>query len=125
MLIHGKERGFKLTIGASKKISIICPDKDIKNIGKLFSESNTARMIDLVAFICSGLSEGYEMEKKFTTPGYEPDILSEEEIMSLGINEISALQDEMMDVLERDLHTEIETEPVPTKGKKTGKKANK
>lgn len=125
MVIHGKERGFKLTVGASRKISQLCPDKDIKNIGKLFEAADTTQMIDYIAVICSALSEGYEMMQKFTQPDYVPDVLTIEEILALGVNEISALQDEMMKTLQRDLKTEVNPEPVPMKGKKTGKKVSR
>lgn len=124
MKVNGKERGFKLTVGASSKIAEICPGKDIKNIGELFNSSNTAQMINIIAFVCSALSEGYEISKKFSTPGYEPDVLSQEEIFSLGISELSTLQDEMMSTIERDMNQEVITEPVPAKGKKTRKKAS-
>ncbi len=120
MVIHGKERSFRLTVGASSKISKLCPGKDIKNIGKLFSGTDTATMIDLVAEICSILSEGHENAKKYEEPGYVPDVLSADEVMTLTLDEISGLQDEMMATIERDMATEIKTEPV--KGKKTGKK---
>lgn len=121
MIIHGKERGFKLTVGASSKISKLCPGGDIKNIGKLFKDIDTATMIDYIAEICSVLSEGYENSKKYEEPGYVPDILSADEVMTLGIDEISELQDEMMTTIEKDMGTTIKTEPVKT-GKKTGKK---
>lgn len=124
MLIHGKERGFKLTVGASRKISQLCPDKDIKNIGKLFQTADTTQMIDYISIICASLSEGYEMMQKFSQKDYEMDPLTVEEILSLGIDEISLLQDEMMATLERDLKTEVNPEPVPQKGKKTRKKAS-
>jgi hypothetical protein len=92
-----------------------------KNIGKLFKDIDTATMIDYIAEICSVLSEGYENSKKYEEPGYVPDILSADEVMTLGIDEISELQDEMMTTIEKDMGTTIKTEPVKS-GKKTGKK---
>lgn len=119
MLIHGREVHFLLTVGATKKIARLCPDDDIQNISLIFEAKNTDKMIDTLAALSEAMSEGYEKQQKYINPSYEPQPLTQEEVLSLTINELSDLQNELMNEIGAGMATEVDAEPEKTKLKKT------
>ena len=119
MLIHGREVHFLLTVGATKKIARLCPDNDIQNISLVFEAKDTDKMIDALAALSEAMSEGYEKQQKYINPSYEPQPLTQEEVLSLTINELSDLQNELMNEIGAGMATEVDAEPEKTKLKKT------
>lgn len=119
MLIHGREVHFLLTVGATKKIARLCPDNDIQNISLIFEAKDTDKMIDTLAALAEAMSEGYEKQQKYINPSYEPQPLTQEEVLSLTINELSDLQNELMNEIGAGMATEVDAEPDKTKLKKT------
>lgn len=119
MLIHGREVHFLLTVGATKKIARLCPDNDIQNISLIFEAKDTDKMIDTLAALAEAMSEGYEKQQKYINPSYEPQPLTQEEVLSLTINELSDLQNELMNEIGAGMATEVDAEPEKTKLKKT------
>lgn len=119
MLIHGREVHFLLTVGATKKISRLCPDNDIQNISLVFEAKDTDKMIDTLAALAEAMSEGYEKQQKYINPSYKPQPLTQEEVLSLTINELSDLQNELMNEIGAGMATDVDAEPEKTKLKKT------
>lgn len=119
MLIHGREVHFLLTVGATKKIARLCPDNDIQNISLIFEAKDTDKMIDTLAALAEAMSEGYEKQQKYINPSYKPQPLTQEEVLSLTINELSDLQNELMNEIGAGMATEVDAEPEKTKLKKT------
>ena len=119
MLVHGREVHFLLTVGATKKIARLCPDNDIQNISLVFEAKDTDKMIDTLAALAEAMSEGYEKQQKYINPSYEPQPLTQEEVLSLTINELSDLQNELMNEIGAGMATEVDAEPEKTKLKKT------
>lgn len=119
MLIHGREVHFLLTVGATKKIARLCPDNDIQNISLVFEAKDTDKMIDTLAALAEAMSEGYEKQQKYINPSYEPQPLTQEEVLSLTINELSDLQNELMNEIGAGMATDVDAEPEKTKLKKT------
>ena len=119
MLIHGREVHFLLTVGATKKIARLCPDNDIQNIGLIFEAKDTDKMIDALAALSEAMSEGYEKQQKYINPSYKPQPLTQEEVLSLTINELSDLQNELMNEIVAGMATDVDAEPEKTKLKKT------
>ena len=119
MLIHGREVHFLLTVGATKKIARLCPDNDIQNIGLIFEAKYTDKMIDTLAALAEAMSEGYEKQQKYINPSYKPQPLTQEEVLSLTINELSDLQNELMNEIGAGMATDVDAEPEKTKLKKT------
>lgn len=119
MLIHGREVHFLLTVGATKKIARLCPDNDIQNISLIFEAKDTDKMIDTLAALSEAMSEGYEKQQKYINPSYEPQPLTQEEVLSLTINELSDLQNELMNEIGAGMATDVDAEPEKTKLKKT------
>lgn len=112
MLIHGKERGFKLTIGASAKIAELCPGGDMAKLGDVLKvNDNMSKSLVTMAKIFSALNEGFEMAKKFEIDGYEPDVLSVDEILSLSPSELAELQEKALDAFGADSATTVEVAP--------------
>lgn len=119
MLIHGREVHFLLTVGATKKIARLCPDNDIQNISLVFEAKETDKMIDTLAALAEAMSEGYEKQQKYINPSYKPQPLTQEEVLSLTINELSDLQNELMNEIGAGMATDVDAEPEKTKLKKT------
>ena len=119
MLIHGREVHFLLTVGATKKIARLCPDNDIQNISLVFEAKDTDKMIDTLAALAEAMSEGYEKQQKYINPSYKPQPLTQEEVLSLTINELSDLQNELMNEIGEGMATDVDAEPEKTKLKKT------
>lgn len=119
MLIHGREVHFLLTVGATKKIARLCPDNDIQNISLIFEAKDTDKMIDTLAALSEAMSEGYEKQQKYINPSYKLQPLTQEEVLSLTINELSDLQNELMNEIGAGMATDVDAEPEKTKLKKT------
>lgn len=81
MQIRGREINFLRTVKASADISKLCPDGDLERIGELFDK--VYNVVEVGAHIIHYLNEGYEMNKHFDDPSYQPNIISIEEIMYL------------------------------------------
>lgn len=111
MIIHGKEYHFLLTVGTTRAIAKLCPENNIANIGLIFEGKDTDKMIDTIAELSAAMSEGYEARQKFLVSGYEPHPITKEEVLTLTIQELEELQNEVMQEIGAGMKTEIETEP--------------
>lgn len=119
MKIHGKERKFELTVGATAKVASICPDRDIKNIDQMLT-GDFVTVIDTVIKLAMYMNEAYELKLSFETD-HEPDPISYDELSTLSADEMSQLQDEVVSAFTRDTKTNVKTEVPKGKGK-TSKK---
>ena len=111
MIIHGKEYHFLLTVGTTRAIAKLCPENNIANIGLIFEGKDTDKMIDTIAELSAAMSAGYEARQKFLVDGYEPHPLTKEEVLTLTIQELEEVQNEVMNEIGAGMATEIETEP--------------
>jgi len=124
MIIHGREIHFLLTVGATRKISRLCPDNDVQNIGLIFEAKDTEKIIDTIAELSAAMSEGYESQQKYLHPGYEPNPLTKDEVYTLTIQELTDLQDELMGEIGNSMKVSVEAEPEKS-GKLKKKEATK
>lgn len=111
MIIHGREVGLRFTSGASAEIAKLCPNNDIGRMDELFADtSNVPKMLDLIASMAAALNKGYELNKKYEQPGYEPNPISVEELMTLDMDELLKLEEDIISVMGTQSKGEIETE---------------
>lgn len=114
MVINGREIKFLRTVLATCKVAEICKDGNIENAGTLFegryqdSQKTTAKFIAI-------MNEGYEMNKKFEEPGYEPRPLTAEEALNLTEKDFDKCFREAVEAYTGEKIT-VQSEPV--KGKK-------
>ena len=120
MQVHGREVGFRFTVGASAKISDLCPDGDISRLGEVL-EGQYGKVARDSAAIIAALSEGYEQALAFETPGHRAQPLTVEEIMTLRMSEFTKLQAAALAAWSEDSKPTVEVEPA----KKEGGKARK
>ena len=111
MIIHGREYHFLLTVGTTRAIAKLCPENNIANIGLIFEGKDTDKMIDTIAELSAAMSAGYEARQKYLFSGYEPHPLTKEEVLTLTIQELEEVQNEVMNEIGAGMKTEIETEP--------------
>lgn len=110
MIVNGKERGFALTIGASAEISDLCPQGDLSRLGEVFSQSY-GKQIRTTAKIIAAMSRGYENQRHYEDPSYEPDALTVDEILTLDTATFQALTHEVMEQFTTDQKPTVEVEP--------------
>lgn len=110
MQVHGREVGFRFTVGASAKISDLCPDGDISRLGEVL-EGGYGKVARDSAAIIAALSEGHEQARSFEEPGYKPQPLTVEEVMTLRMNEFSRLQQAALAAWTEDSKPTVEVEP--------------
>lgn len=111
MIIHGKERGFALTIGATIEIAEFCPRGDISLIGDAITKGGYAKQMSNIVKLIVALNKGYEERKAFEEPGYVPAPLTEAEVRSLTTGDLTLLQNEAMAAFGRDSEKTVETKP--------------
>jgi len=117
MKINGKERNFKLTIGASGELASICPDGDINRIGEVF-EGDFAHIPTAAAKLVSTLNKWYEIDKAWQNGQRnidKVDYLREVEVLALDIETFTALVNEAVATLNGDRKTEMKVEDNPGK----------
>lgn len=110
MQIYGREVGFRFTVGASAKISDLCPDGDITRLGEVL-DGQYGQITRDTAAIMVALSEGYEQARSFEVPGYKPDPLTADELFSLRPSEFNALQQAALTAWVEDRKPTVEVEP--------------
>lgn len=110
MQIYGREVGFRFTVGASAKISDLCPDGDITRLGEVL-EGQYGQVTRDTAAIMAALSEGYEQALSFEAPGHKPDPLTVDELFSLRPSEFNALQQAALAAWTEDSKPTVEVEP--------------
>lgn len=109
MIIHGKERGFKMTIGASAKIAELCPGGELTRLEEALGGPYSKAVVILLKVI-HYLAEGYELEKMYTVQGYIPDTISIEELSVLSPQELSSVKLEAMEQMSKDMSLTVEIE---------------
>ena len=115
MKVNGREIHFLRTVAANCNIADMCPDGDASKIDALFTGQYQKQQRTCAEFIAV-LSDGYEQNKKFAEPGYEPSPISADEALTLPDEDFSALFQEAFTAW-RGEKTSIETEPVKSKKK--------
>ena len=108
MLIHGKDRQFFLSVQASLEIAELCPDGDLARIREVLT-GNTTKAIRFIARFVAAMNRGYENNRKYEEPGYTPDPMTVDEVLTLSYAEMTALEDEALKAFYGDVKTEIET----------------
>lgn len=110
MQIYGREVGFRFTVGASAKISDLCPDGDISRLGEVLEGHYGKVALDSASIIVA-LSEGYEKARAFEIPGYKPQPLTVDEVLTLRMDEFSRLQQAALAAWAEDSKPTVEVEP--------------
>lgn len=115
MQVHGREVGFRFTVGASAKISDLCPGGDISRLGEVL-EGQYGKVVRDSAAIIAALSEGQEQARFFEEPGYKPRPLTVEEVMTLRVDEFARLQQAALAAWLADSKPTVEVEPEKKEG---------
>lgn len=118
MQIYGREVGFRFTVGASAKISDLCPDGDITRLGEVL-EGNYGKVVRDTAAIIVAMSEGYATALAFETFGradiggdwIPPRPLTVDEVLSLRESEFIRLQQAALAAWTEDSKPTVEVEP--------------
>ena len=110
MQIHGREIGMRLTIGATLEIAKLTPHESIDEIGSLIENSTFAGQMNLIVKFIAAMSRGYEEAKRFEEKNYIPNPLTEDEILSLDMQTLTALQEAAFAAYKGDSEITVEVE---------------
>ena len=118
MQIYGREVGFRFTVGASAKISDLCPDGDITRLGEVL-EGSYGKVVRDTAAIIVAMSEGYAAALAFETFGRAdiggdwrpPRPLTVDEVLSLRESEFIQLQQAALAAWTEGSKPTVEVEP--------------
>lgn len=118
MQVHDREVGFRFTVGASAKISDLCPDGDISRLGEVL-EGSYGKVVRDTAAIIVAMSEGYAAALAFETFGRAdiggdwrpPRPLTVDEVLSLRESEFIQLQQAALAAWTEDSKPTVEVEP--------------
>lgn len=123
MQIYGREVGFRFTVGASAKISDLCPDGDIGRLREVL-EGGYGKVVRDTAAIIVAMSEGYATALAFETFGrvdiggdwIPPRPLTVDEVLSLRESEFFQLQQAALAAWTEDSKPTVEVEPEKKEG---------
>lgn len=118
MKLRGREIKFLRTVNVNCEIAALCPDNDVEKFDILLTE-NVITSIKTQATIIHLLNEGYEMNKHYEDPSYQPNVLSVDEIMQLPQDKFFELRNEAWANLNTGAETSIELEESKKKEKET------
>lgn len=114
MKVFGKEREFLMTVGASAEIAKLCPGQKLANLAALFkADTDDVSSLESTAGLILALNRGAELARSFQEPGYKPEPLTMDQIMSLDMPTFRALAAEAGKAMNP--KREIESEPVKKK----------
>lgn len=108
MKVRGREINFLRTVKTTCDLIELCPDNDLDRMQEIFT-GPLDKVQKNAAILIHSLNEGYEMNKHFENPEYEPNIISVEEIMYLTQEEYGDLLNAAMQSF-NDVETTVETE---------------
>lgn len=108
MLVHGREVGLRLTMRATLEIAKLTPHESIDEIGDVLGNATFAEQLQLIVKFIAALSRGYEEARKYEEPGYVPNPVTEEELLSLDMSDLNVLQADAFAAFNRDSKTEVE-----------------
>ena len=123
MQIYGREVGFRFTVGASAKISDLCPDGDIGRLREVL-EGGYGKVVRDTAAIIVAMSEGCATALAFETFGRSdiggdwipPRPLTVDEVLSLRESEFFQLQQAALAAWTEDSKPTVEVEPEKKEG---------
>ena len=110
MIIHGREIGLRLTLGAALKIAKLTPHQSIEEIGEVLGAASFAEQLDLIMRFVEAMSQGYEEARAFEEPGYLKRPLTYDEVQTLDMSDLTVLQHEALAAFYGDSKTEVEVE---------------
>lgn len=123
MIVHGKERKFRMTVGASAEIAKMCPNGDLRELGKIFTR-NFVSDIGNIAKIIEILNHAEEEAHSYEDPTYTPDYMMAAEIMTLTPSELTELQKEAFGTIKKDSAQTVKTAPAKKKETKAQERSS-
>lgn len=111
MEIFGHEYGFLLTVGASAKVSDLCPGGDLTRIGEAFGASSFGSTIRFVAEFIAALAKGYDDAERFAGRPVDHPPLTAEMVLALPSSEFNAARQEAMSAFGGSMKGSVEAEP--------------
>lgn len=110
MIVHGKERNFKLTVGAALAIANLCPGGDLERLDEVLS-GNYAKIINNVVSVVLALQAGAEDARKLDEPDYTPDYMTADELLALEPHEFKAIEQAAIFAYKADITPNVEVTP--------------
>lgn len=119
MLINGKDRKFRYTVGASVKIAeVLCPDQNIMYLNSVIMEKNYRKAVANFYLMAIIMNEQYELSLHRSDPKHKmlPN-LTVDDLADLNIEDFDKLETEVLDAIEKGSRQLVETKPSESKKK--------
>lgn len=114
MEINGKERNFKLTVGAAAEISELCPEGDLDRLQEVLEGASFAKTTRTMAKVVVALNRGYS--DSIDARNEKADVLTVREVLALEVPDFKALVEEAMSSFRQDKKGEVEITPKKNEG---------
>lgn len=105
-----REIKFARTVYAERQMAKMCPNNDIKEIGKMLKNPDFIKQTDSLYQIFDIMHQAYEMRQKFEDPNYIPVEFTKEYFECLTDEELEEMTNLAFERFEADGRTEIETQ---------------
>ena len=109
MIVHGKDRAFRLTVGASLAIANLCPDGDLERLDEALT-GTYAKIVNTAVSVVLALQAGAEDARALDDPTYTPDYMTAAELLSLDPAEFKAVQQAAILAYNGDITPSIEVD---------------
>lgn len=116
MEIHGREIRFLFSTGAANEVADLCPNGDLRKVPEMVGkDSKMSDQNGFAAKLIAICSKWADLERKYTEPGFVPNPLTYEEVLTLDLGVFSELLSEALDKLGMDVERTVNTAPIPGK----------
>ena len=107
------------TVWANMELAKLCPGNDINRINEVLSNTDfVAQMQSAMRIICI-MSEAYERNEKANNPNYEPNPITEDELIELTEEEIGEALNLALESFHKDGEQTVIAQPKKSKKKVT------
>jgi hypothetical protein len=111
-----------MTVQAFAEIGDLCPGKDIQRLGELSSMPTGESMI-IISKMAAAMSRAAENKRRFEEPGYKPDPLQIDAILTLSMEEYQEVASGLIKAMTAGLAGRTVEVKSPRGQKKTGAQA--
>ncbi len=117
--VRGKEYPLALTVQAFAEIGDACPGRDIGRLEEIAAMPVGESML-LTAKIAVAMSRAAENKRRFEEPGYQPDPLTLDGLVTLTMTEFQAVMLPVVGALKEQMGGQTVEAAAPKGQKKTG-----
>lgn len=110
MEVHGREIGLMCTVEAHDAISALAHDNNVETVMQMLNSQDTVEQYTTAVLFVAAMSSGYENNRQYEDPDYEPRPVTPEELTHMRRGEFDALFTEAFNTFLADCGITVEAE---------------